>query len=268
MTLTRDVYLDLNGCDIIGNIENTGHTLYCMDSQTNDYTVADASGELTGYGKLYGTVTGSLEPVPVDAVISQEENGYCPGYLKLVEGNAVSFHRVDLDVRYLYLDPGEVSMFYESVFAGDEVVAANVESFGVAVSICGEPRVVDNALSSDCLYSGFSGDLFVAGRKDDKQLSATGSTLVNIITKQNSLRRNQTNASMPVYGCSYIKIGDRYILGPSKAISLRQSVEILDDTARYWDAIQTAQIVEMYQTYSDVMAGWDIPNIIAANRTA
>lgn len=264
VTLTRDVYLDLNGYDVTGNINNTGHTLYCMDSKTDDYTVADASGELTGYGKLYGTVSGSLEPVPEGAPISAEEGGYRAGYLMLARDGAVSFHRINLDVRYLYFVPGEVSMYYESVFAGDEVVAANVESFGVAVSIRGEPQVVGGDLSGDCLYSSYTGDHFVAGMKDDSQLSATGSKLVNIITTSNTTQQNQTNAATQVYGCSYIKLADQCVLGPVKSISLRQSVETLDGSACYWGAILTAQIVNMYQTYAKVMSAWDIPNIIAA----
>jgi len=44
ITVSKNVYLDLNGCDVTGKITVSAGTLYCMDSKTDDYTVEDTDG--------------------------------------------------------------------------------------------------------------------------------------------------------------------------------------------------------------------------------
>ena len=62
VTVSKDTYLDLNGFDVTGVVSVTGGTLYCMDSQTDDYTVEDNAG----YGKLYNA-SGKVAGVPEEA---------------------------------------------------------------------------------------------------------------------------------------------------------------------------------------------------------
>ena len=44
VTVSRDVYLDLNGHNV-ADVTVTGGTLYVSDSQTDDYTVADGNNQ-------------------------------------------------------------------------------------------------------------------------------------------------------------------------------------------------------------------------------
>ena len=78
LTVTEDTYLDLNGYDIT-NVVVTGGTLYCSDSKTDDYAVADGD-----YGKITGTIEGN--------VVADQ------GYLQIAEADGISFHCVNLEI--------------------------------------------------------------------------------------------------------------------------------------------------------------------------
>ena len=99
ITINCDTIIDLNGYDIDG-VTVTGGTLYLLDSQTADYTVADGV-----YGHVTN-VTGSVKAAE--------------GYLQVGD----SFHAVDLDIYAMTLRAADVGVYYKSNFAADEVVAA------------------------------------------------------------------------------------------------------------------------------------------------
>ena len=108
VTVGKDVFLDLNGFDVTGKVTVTAGTLYGMDSRTDDYTVKDAAG----YGKLTD-VSGNVAGVPVEAACAED------GYLLVKEDNALSFHRVNLQINAMTLRPDVAGVYYNSCFAGD-----------------------------------------------------------------------------------------------------------------------------------------------------
>jgi len=120
VSVTKDVCLDLNGYDVTGGVTVTGGTLYVKDSQTDDYTVNDDNG----YGQL-SDVTGTIAAAD--------------GYMMIAEGSSYSFHRVDLAIHTMTLRPEQAGVYYKSDFAGDEMVAANVARYGIALSIKAVP---------------------------------------------------------------------------------------------------------------------------------
>ena len=235
MTLTGDTYIDLNGHSIDG-VTVMGGTLYCMDSQTADYTVADGV-----YGRVTN-ITGQVEAAS--------------GYLA-VEEKGLSFHRVNLDIYAMTLRANEVGVYYKSYFEADEVVATRVESFGVALSVVAAPTAEN--LETYCGYSEFTG--FAPGK--EANTVGTSTLLKGIMKGTNQDAKNAANANLPIYGSAYIKTADGYFFGETVKRSFRQQLEAVDAA---WDRLTKAQkapVRELVKTYAAVVSGWNIPNILA-----
>lgn len=240
VTVSRELCLDLNGFDVSGTVTVAeGCTLYCMDSQTDDYTVEDGDG----YGKLL-SVSGNVEGLPAEAGIAAD------GYLMVTEADGISFHRVGLQITAMSLRAKNVGVYYTSTFCADEVAASKVKKFGVALS------VVPDAEQEQSLFSEYTG--FVSGK------SATGTLLRNIMQSGNSDAVNAANAATPVYGRAYIETDDGYMFGACVVRSLEHQVEAVD---RIWDQLTETQqlsVLEMYGQYIETMEDWDIPAIRSA----
>ncbi|MBQ8359568.1 MAG: bacterial Ig-like domain-containing protein [Oscillospiraceae bacterium] len=261
VTVDKDLYLDLNGNTITGTVTvSEGCTLYGMDHQTDDFTVADG----LGYGVI-GTIIGNVVAIPV------EENGY----LMLgddtdddgVADQNVSFHRVDLNLTDMTLraksDEEETcnpSMYYKSNFAGDEIVKANVKTFGVALSLVEEPNADNMGVTNK--FSWFDGKDFVAGGNDN---DATSTLLHGIMKEENGRLTKTSNATRPIYGRAYMQLDDgSYVFGASYAGNLKTLVEGVNDKWDSCTAEQKQAVLTMYVTYERIMKNWDIPAIIKA----
>lgn len=257
LKITKDVYLDLNGFDITCPINVTGGTLYCMDSQTDDFTVKDAqTGALTGYGKLTN-VTGEVAGIPA------ETTGY--GYMMIKEGSSLSFHRVGLEIHTMSLRAETVGLYYKSHFAGDELVAENVQQFGVALSVKAEPT--EENLEDNCKCSVFTD--FKAGKNANSE-DATSTLLKNVMKTTNTSLLNHNNSRMPVYGKAYILTKEgSYLFGNLAKRSLLDQVRLVADD-EFWSNLKGKEpekadaVVSMYRQYADLMRTWKVPNIESA----
>ncbi len=129
----KDLYLDLNGCTVTGDISVTGnHKLYGMDSSTGkDYVTAPT-------GKIVGTVTGcaptyETPPVKVGDVdtydryvaISVTENGT----------STLSFHHFNISVTgYRFElatgDTPQCALFFIGKFQGDDAAKNHLTELG------------------------------------------------------------------------------------------------------------------------------------------
>ena len=238
ITVSKDTYLDLNGFDV-GDVNVTGGTLYVMDSQTDDYTVEDAYG----YGKITGTVTGSVKAVPAEAACAQY------GYMQATEADGISFHCICMDIYGVTLRPDVAGVHYDCSFAADEVIAPMIESYGVALSIYGAP---DETRKDWCASEYFD---FQAGENND------GTLLQNIMTTENGDMANLANANTPVYGRAYIKTESGYVFGQTVCRDLQQQAELTDIA---WEEI-SKELREntraMYETYESIMSDWEISNV-------
>ena len=133
----KDLYLDLNGCTVTGDISVTGnHKLYGMDSSTGkDYVTAPT-------GKIVGTVTGcaptyETPPVKVGDVdtydryvaISVTENGT----------STLSFHHFNISVTgYRFElatgDTPQCALFFIGKFQGDKAAKDYLKSLGFTLT--------------------------------------------------------------------------------------------------------------------------------------
>ena len=280
LSISKDVYLDLNGYNVEGVTVGNDSTLYCMDSQTDDYTVDD-----NVYGKITGTITGSVDSVPVGTVAGDYENyptGYKDGYLKVTEGSDISFHRVNLQLTSINLrtkadeEASEINpgVYYKSAFAADEVVAnlmkngtnSEENAFGVALSVKTDEPTNDN-MNTDWEQSSFAGSGFVPGINDDQ----TSTLLKNIMKESNPKLINQRNANLQVHGCAYILINGEYMFGEVESWNLKEvmagkeeEVTIYDCTNSRWNTLEKSEqdfVVEMYDIYRPIMKEWNLENI-------
>lgn len=238
VTIDQSGCLDLNGYDITGVVTVAeGCTLYCMDTQTDDYTVADGN-----YGKL-GDVQGSVAAYSVDGAV----------YMSVTEADGTSFHRVGMDIYSMTLRASQAGVYYNSTFKADEVAAQRVAQFGVALSVVAEPTAEN--LKKNCQRSVFTD--FAAAQE-----RYTGTLLRWVMKSENLVSENRSNAEMPVYGRAYILTTDgQYLFGQTVSRSFRQQVEGVD---ALWDTLTDVQKEEVRGLYMEnlfIMKNWDVPNI-------
>ena len=254
VTVTRDVYLDLNGMNISGSITvSEGVTLYCMDASTDDYDAFDSP-----YGHLVAEYTGNIQPVPYGTVSAPESatDPYRAGYICVSRTEGLSFHRVNLQVKSVALRPGSVGIYYRSPFQADEVAAEEIYGFGIALSVLGVPNA-DN-LETDCEYSFFRS--FEPGTAGNASQS-TGTLLQNIMRTTNTDAVNSGNAGVPIYGCAYVITENGYVFGEPVSCSLETLLGGIDEIFSTLSAEKQAGVLDMYRTYETVMSQWTIPNI-------
>ena len=254
-TVAKNVYLDLNGFDITCPVNVTGGTLYCMDSQTDDYDIGTNNDE---YGK-FTNISGNVEGIPEESELAED------GYLKVVESNEVSFHRVNLQLTAISLRAeykGECapSVYYKSNFKGDQKVAAAVKQYGIALSVQEMPD--DNNLDSKCEYSKF--DTFADGSTGN---AANGTLLYGIMKPTNPTMINYRNANMAIYGRAYIQTETGYMFGHGYNPNLKQVTEAADamlSDPSVTDSVKEnikKNLVLMYNAYTSVMKSWDLTNL-------
>lgn len=127
---TRDIYLDLNGRTVTGDISTGGYKLYGMDSSTGkDYVTAPS-------GKIVGKVTGTVAPVFEKPLTGDAEYNYLRYVaIKNEEGTEYTFHRFNISVtgyRFELTTGGtpQCALFFIGKFQGDDAAKAYLKSLG------------------------------------------------------------------------------------------------------------------------------------------
>lgn len=247
--LTRNVNVDLNGYDIAGNISGDG-ILYCMDAHTDDFTVADG---------VYGTVPSGKNVMPVAAAASCAQYGY-----RMIENDGkASFHCVKLQVTGMSLRASCAGLYYDCTFSGDELVKEKVESFGMVVSVYGDPLQLPT--DGKAVKTVLPRDVFGANT------AATSSMVRDIMKSANDENTNAEHADTSVYGRTYTRFTDgTEIYGDCIERSLREQIcgcDHMYGVERIWDGLTAKQkrsVLDMYESFSSVMEDWSIPTISQA----
>ena len=243
LTVDKDTCLDLNGFGIGELTVEEGVVLQVMDSETDDYTVADDA-----YGRI-GVMNGA---------VSAKE-----GYLMITEDDGTSFHRLNLNIESLTLRTKNVGIYYSSQFGGDEVIKRNIVAYGTALGAGKEPDFAEKT------YTRFS-DLttWQVGRDANgnaKNLK-NGTVLENIMREDLSFSINTNNANVKIFGQSYVELpGGNRVLGDSVSFSLK---EVMEGTQGFAGADSSADTLsnpdklalkKMYWSYESVMQSWNLP---------
>lgn len=130
--ITKDIYLDLNGRTVTGDISVTGaYKLYGMDSTAGeDYVIAPS-------GKIVGKVTGTVAPTYQTPTVKEEYDRYVAIQGTEADGNTpnLSFHHFNISVSgYRFElatgDTPQCALFFIGKFQGDDAAKAYLKSLG------------------------------------------------------------------------------------------------------------------------------------------
>ena len=130
----KDLYLDLNGCTVKGDITvKSGYKLYGMDSTTDNYDGTKA-------GKIVGTVTGTVAPVhetSAKTVAGYDSLRYVA--IKNEAGKEYTFHRFNISVTgYRFElatgDTPQCALFFIGKFQGDAEAKKHLTSLGITLT--------------------------------------------------------------------------------------------------------------------------------------
>lgn len=129
----KDLYLDLNGCTVTGDISVTGnHKLYGMDSSTGkDYVTAPG-------GKIVGKVTGTVAPTyQTPTTVDGEYDRYVAIPGTEADGNTpnLSFHHFNISVTGYHFelatgDTPQCALFFIGKFRGDDAAKKYLTKLG------------------------------------------------------------------------------------------------------------------------------------------
>lgn len=241
LTIEKNITLDLNGRKLTGTLTAAeGVTVYVKDSFTADYDISDEV-----YGKLKA-VAGNV--LPAEATHTQDP------YMVYQGGTYLSYHAIGLNISGMTLKPGEAALYFNNNFQCDSMVREQIASFGIVLSVEGEPTVetMGNSKQYTQLYSSLFGT----------EAGNNGSLLRGIMKDTNAGSVNQRNGEITVYGKAYVQLADgEYIFGICRTRSFREQVEACD---RDFDTLSKTQkdgLAALYQTYPEILAAWNLTNL-------
>ena len=226
---TGNVTVDLAGYNITGGATVTGN-VYLLDSKTEDYTVADGI-----YGKLSGSVSGTVQPAD--------------GYMAITEDGATSYHRTEIKLTHVNLRPNVLGMYFTGVFRADEMVKANTKSFGIALNLTEAPNAENMQTTT-------------VATKLTSWIGESHSVLVRDIMKADKdVETNWNNGAARIYACTYVETESGCTFGSVAAVSLEELTELASASWNELTLFQRGSLVEMYESWWDVMDYWNIPEI-------
>ena len=118
--LGKDLYIDLNGCDLSGKLESGGYKIFGMDSTTDGYDDQNA-----------GTFscTGAVPEV--------HHKDRSKRYLAVKTEDGYSFHRFYMGITHMTLRPGQQGVGFKGVFYGDAAVRKQIAATGYTLGLEG-----------------------------------------------------------------------------------------------------------------------------------
>jgi hypothetical protein len=253
VVITKTLCLDLNGFRVEGTLTVADNCiLYGMDSQTDDFTVADGN---------YGSIT-----VASGTVASSFTAADGRRYVTVAENDSVSFHRLDMRLNTISLRASTAGFYYTAIYNCDEVLEACVNAWGVAVSVTGMPDT-DFAAKGTC-HTRTEG-AFTGG------MQSTSCSLFGILKDTCTAEENDTRARITVYANAYLELADGTVLMADQtagdtvggdfdgvAFSLYDLMLLLDETYPQLSQQTQLQLDRFYTQWKDLgMQTWPLTNI-------
>ena len=229
-TLSKDLYIDLNGFDLTGTIETNGYKVYGMDSTTDSYTC-----DSIGYFNCVDENGNAIIPV---THFKSDITGSVKRYMAIKDENGYSFHRFYLGITHMNLSPGTTGVGYKAVFYGDEMVVANLDSFGYTMTLgdC-TPKTAMKTASS-----------FVSGK-----------TVTLRIDNYDVEQYSQTNLT----ACVVLKLADGTVIESTVVtMTFRGLMEQLNANYTALTSEQLNAVAEMIKKYA-IIISWDLKNLLA-----
>ena len=225
-----DYVIDLAGHDV--TITGTG-SVTLFDSANADYAT---------YGTAY--VNGPTLRNTFKTTI--EGNDY---YMVQTDTYKYTFHRMGMEIIGLSVRPREAGMYYTGMWQCDELLANEVESFGVAVSIANQPQE-NFATDNDTLYTLF-----------DKANFESGATKTGVLIKgivKEGVSENATRSKQEVYAAAYVTFTKDAcaITDEPVAHSLYNALEMAE--ANIYDHLDKVDDLKTFnETWTAAGVNWD-----------
>ena len=225
VTVSGDVYLDLNGYVLTGNVTGDG-TLYGMDSATDSYTTENM-------GRIEGAVS-----CTVAGNFKTNITGAVRRYMAIADDSGYTFHRFYMGITHVNLKPSAGGLGYKAVFYGDDLVRQQVAGYGYMLWL-GENGKKVSAGKEEAFVSGKT----ITARLQNFDVAAYGET--------------------PVYGQVYLtlKNGDT-IESTEYSYTFRNLAEHVDANADRYSENQLNALREMLTRFETTVSNWNIKNIM------
>lgn len=198
---SRDIYLDLNGCTVKGDISVTdNHKLYGMDSSAKaDYTTAPS-------GKIVGKVTGTVAPTYETPKVTTTDGDTYDRYVAIpgteADGNTpnLSFHHFNISVtgyRFELAAP-ECALFFIGKFQGDDAAKAYLSKLGFTLTdIDGTPLNKD-----DVSYEVANKDIPSEAEPGDSPVVLSGDAYLFEVYLMRSFKKDEPNGYTEMIGAT------------------------------------------------------------------
>jgi len=217
--LSGDVYLDLNGKVLTGNITGEG-TLYGMDSATDDYTAG---------GRITGTVS-----CKVESQFKTDITGKVRRYMAVSDETGYTFNRFYIGITHLNLKPGTDGVGYKATVAGNDAVLGQIKSYGYKLWITQEQVAVasKNGAPTDNMTT-------VTARVQNFDVANYG--------------------EVPVYGSVFMELQDGTVIeSTATSFTLRNMLETISANTEGYSETQLSAVKAMAARFADAMANWNI----------
>ena len=225
VVISDDVYLDLNGKTLTGSVTGDG-TLYGMDCATDRYTTENM-------GRIVGTVS-----CQVAGNFKTDVTGAVRRYLAVADDAGYSFHRLYLGITHMSLKPTVTGVGYKAVFAGDDAVAGQIESYGFILWL-DESKKIEASKEGTAYESGET----VTLRLQNFDVENYGED--------------------QVYATVFVKLKDGTVIESNEYhYSLRSLLETINQNTSGFSTAQLEAVKEMCRKYESAMSDWDIENIL------
>jgi len=146
LSLTEDLYIDLNGFDLSGVITTNGYAVYGMDSTTDGYTCANVG--------TFSCVDENGQAIVPVRQFKSDISGSVKRYMAIETEDGYTFHRFYMAITKVSLRTGDTGFGYKAVFYGDEMVLSQIDSFGFHLNLEGNDTVVTKSLDGANLEMG------------------------------------------------------------------------------------------------------------------
>lgn len=231
VTLSKDLYVDLNGFDLSGTL--SGGKVYGMDSTTNAYNCENRG--------MFSCVDASGAKVVPEIHFKSTVTGSVKRYMAIEEQSGYSFHRFYLGVTHMSIRPAVTSVGFKAAFYGDEMVVAALDAenaYGYSLNLTdGTPVVIYKEQAS------FVSGQAVTLRIDNYDVENHGLTVLS--------------------GKAMLKLSDGTVIeSAAVTMTLRQLLENLNENPSQMTADQLKVVANMIEKY-EILKSWNLNNLTA-----
>ena len=210
VTLTKDLYIDLNGCSLSGSMTGD-YKVYGMDTTTD----------------AYGATTGSFNCTGANVVsnFKTDITGAIRRYMAVKGENGYSFNRFYMGITHSSLRPAACGVGYKAIFGGSDTVKSNIASFGYSLQLDGWNAITRTKAGTE----------FVSGKN-----------ITLLLKNYDVMNYGETKLIAKVV----VTLNDgTFIESAAYTLTLRDMLESINDNIDAYTADQILAVKEMLSNY-------------------